>query len=149
MQALLEIDCIPVGMELFPAADDDQWTLIQRLIDDCDYYILIVGGRYGSLRFNLAASKKKKIKMRFFALLVLSIFFCFQSFAQNTQIVSGRVTEQFNLQPIPFALVQVIGTEHFALSDTSGYFEIKNVAVGRINLKVSATSYKPTFLSNL
>ncbi|MCL2760085.1 MAG: DUF4062 domain-containing protein [Desulfuromonadales bacterium] len=49
MQALLELDCIPVGMELFPAADDDQWTLIQRLIDDCDYYIIIVGGRYGSL----------------------------------------------------------------------------------------------------
>lgn len=49
IQALLELDCIPVGMELFPAADDDQWTLIKRLIDDCDYYILIVGGRYGSI----------------------------------------------------------------------------------------------------
>lgn len=49
IQALLELDCIPVGMEMFPAADDDQWTLIKRLIDDCDYYILIVGGRYGSL----------------------------------------------------------------------------------------------------
>lgn len=48
MQALLELDCIPVGMELFPAADDDQWTLIKDLIDDCDYYVLIVGGRYGS-----------------------------------------------------------------------------------------------------
>jgi hypothetical protein len=48
IQALLELDCIPVGMELFPAADDDQWTLIKRLIDDCDYYILIIGGRYGS-----------------------------------------------------------------------------------------------------
>lgn len=49
IQALLELDCIPVGMELFPAADDDQWTLIKRLVDDCDYYILIIGGRYGSL----------------------------------------------------------------------------------------------------
>jgi hypothetical protein len=49
IQALLELDCIPVGMELFPATDDDQWTLIKRLIDDCDYYILIVGGRYGSI----------------------------------------------------------------------------------------------------
>jgi hypothetical protein len=49
MQALLELDCIPVGMELFPATDDDQWTLIKRLIDDCDYYILIVAGRYGSI----------------------------------------------------------------------------------------------------
>lgn len=49
IQALLELDCIPVGMEMFPAADDDQWTLITRLIDDCDYYVLIVAGRYGSL----------------------------------------------------------------------------------------------------
>ncbi|WCC43666.1 DUF4062 domain-containing protein (plasmid) [Tenacibaculum finnmarkense] len=52
IQALLELDCIPVGMELFPATDDDQWTLIKELIEDCDYYILIVGGRYGSLNSN-------------------------------------------------------------------------------------------------
>src|ERR1017187_4195526 len=49
MQALLELDCIPAGMELFPASTDDQWTLIQRVIDDCDYYLVIVGGRYGSV----------------------------------------------------------------------------------------------------
>ncbi len=49
MQALLELDCIPAGMELFPAADDDQWTLIKQVIDDCDYYIVIIAGRYGSI----------------------------------------------------------------------------------------------------
>jgi hypothetical protein len=49
MQALLELDCIPSGMELFPAADEDQWTLIKRVIDDCDYYLVILGGRYGTL----------------------------------------------------------------------------------------------------
>jgi len=49
MQALLELDCIPAGMELFPAANDDQWTLIKRVIDDCDYYMVIVAGRYGSI----------------------------------------------------------------------------------------------------
>lgn len=49
MQALLELDCIPAGMELFPAANEDQWTLIKRVIDDSDYYIVIVAGRYGSL----------------------------------------------------------------------------------------------------
>lgn len=48
MQALLELDCIPSGMELFPASNDDQWTLIKNVIDDCDYYLLIIGGRYGS-----------------------------------------------------------------------------------------------------
>src|SRR6185295_5102911 len=40
MQALLELDCIPAGMELFPASNDDQWTLIKNVIDDCDYYIV-------------------------------------------------------------------------------------------------------------
>jgi hypothetical protein len=48
MQALLELKCIPAGMELFPAADEDSWTLIKRFIAECDYYIVIVGGRYGS-----------------------------------------------------------------------------------------------------
>jgi hypothetical protein len=48
-QALMEMDCIPAGMELFPAADEEQWLFIKRIIDDCDYYLLIVGGRYGSV----------------------------------------------------------------------------------------------------
>lgn len=49
MHALLELDCIPSGMELFPAANEDQWSLIKGVIDDCDYYIVVIGGRYGSL----------------------------------------------------------------------------------------------------
>lgn len=47
--ALLELGCIPSGMELFPAADEDQWTAIKEVIDDCDYYVVIIGGRYGTL----------------------------------------------------------------------------------------------------
>jgi hypothetical protein len=50
MHALLELDCMPAGMELFPAADETQWNLIKRVIDDCDYYVLILAGRYGSTR---------------------------------------------------------------------------------------------------
>ena len=49
IQALMEMDCIPAGMELFPAADEEQWEFIRRAIDDCDYYLLIIGGRYGSI----------------------------------------------------------------------------------------------------
>jgi hypothetical protein len=48
LQALMEMDCIPAGMELFPAADEEQWEFIKKIIDDCDYYLLIIGGRYGS-----------------------------------------------------------------------------------------------------
>ena len=49
VQALLELDCIPAGMEMFPASNEDQWSLIKRVIDECDYYVLIIGNRYGSI----------------------------------------------------------------------------------------------------
>lgn len=49
IQALLETKCIPLGMELFPAASVEQWELIKRVIGECDYYLVIVAGRYGSL----------------------------------------------------------------------------------------------------
>ena len=49
IQTLMEMDCIPAGMELFPALDEEQFEFIKKVIDDCDYYLLIIGGRYGSL----------------------------------------------------------------------------------------------------
>jgi hypothetical protein len=49
LKAVLELDHMPAGMELFPAADDSAWQLIKDVIDASDYYTLIIGGRYGSL----------------------------------------------------------------------------------------------------
>jgi hypothetical protein len=48
MQAVLAVNAMPAGMELFPAFDEEQFAYIKRIIEDCDYYVLIVGGRYGS-----------------------------------------------------------------------------------------------------
>ncbi len=48
-QTLMSMDCFPAGMELFPAMDEEQFDFIKRVIDDSDYYLLIMGGRYGSL----------------------------------------------------------------------------------------------------
>jgi hypothetical protein len=52
MQTLLESNCIPTSMELFPAADEDSWTVIKKHISECDYYIVIIGGKYGSVAAN-------------------------------------------------------------------------------------------------
>lgn len=49
MQALLELECMPAGMELFPAANDTQWQWIKRVIDESDYYAVIIAGRYGTI----------------------------------------------------------------------------------------------------
>lgn len=47
-EMILNLGHIPVGMELFQASDESQWTHIQRRIEDCDYYLVIVAERYGS-----------------------------------------------------------------------------------------------------
>ncbi len=69
---LLDLDALPAGMELFPATNDDAWTLIKRVIDESDYYVLVIGGRYGSVddetnlsytekEFDYAVSQKKPV----------------------------------------------------------------------------------------
>lgn len=52
MKSVMDLDCIPAGMELFPAIDEEQFEFIKKVIDDCDYYILILGGKYGSMTEN-------------------------------------------------------------------------------------------------
>lgn len=49
LQTLLSFDCIPAGMELFPAANSDPLSYIKGVIDNSDYYVLVVANRYGSL----------------------------------------------------------------------------------------------------
>lgn len=38
----------PVQMEDFPATDEPQLEFIKSLIDKCDYYVLVIAGRYGT-----------------------------------------------------------------------------------------------------
>lgn len=45
---LPSMGCLPVGLELNPSAVS-AWTSIKKLIDESDYYILLLGSRYGSL----------------------------------------------------------------------------------------------------
>ncbi len=49
ISCLLDMNCIPVGMEQFPASSLSQWEYIKRMIDMSDYYLLIVAGKYGSI----------------------------------------------------------------------------------------------------
>lgn len=46
---ILSMYHFPIGMEMFNAADEEQWEIIQETIDSSDYYVLIIGKRYGSL----------------------------------------------------------------------------------------------------
>ena len=69
MEALTRINCIPRGMELFPSQNTAILNTIKNTMTECDYYVLIVGGKYGSvdktknlsyteIEFGIALSKK-------------------------------------------------------------------------------------------
>ena len=49
ISCLLDMNCIPVGMEQFPASSLSQWEYIKKMVDMSDYYLLIVAGKYGSI----------------------------------------------------------------------------------------------------
>lgn len=49
INSILALEQFPAGMEMFSAGDEQQWSIIQRTIDSSDYYIVIIGHRYGSI----------------------------------------------------------------------------------------------------
>lgn len=59
IKAVLEMGNIPVGMEMFSAADEEQWKIIARQIDESDYYVVIVGHRYGSMDGGISFTEKE------------------------------------------------------------------------------------------
>ena len=71
MMSLLSLGMIPTGMELYPTEKNNQWAMIQQVINECDYYVVLVGGRYGTLspiglsythrEYVYAATKKKPV----------------------------------------------------------------------------------------
>jgi Domain of unknown function (DUF4062) len=71
LEGILELGHFPAGMEAFPAADATPWELIKTIIAESDYYVLIIGGKYGStgpegisyteMEFNLALELNKPI----------------------------------------------------------------------------------------
>lgn len=72
VEAILAAGHIPAGMELFASENEKQWAVIQRWIRESDVFLILLGGRYGSIEptskksyihceFEYALSKKKPI----------------------------------------------------------------------------------------
>ncbi|MFZ4661838.1 MAG: DUF4062 domain-containing protein [Caldilineaceae bacterium] len=56
VEAILSAGHIPAGMELFAAGDESQMEIIKRWIQESDVYLLILGGRYGSIELKSGIS---------------------------------------------------------------------------------------------
>lgn len=64
-QAILECDCFPAGMELFPASDRSQWEIIKKVIDESDFYLVVIAGKYGSMGIDDSGAKVSYTEMEF------------------------------------------------------------------------------------
>lgn len=60
--AVLKAGHIPAGMELFTSGDQSQLDTIKAWIDESDVYMLILGGRYGTIE---SKSKKSYTELEF------------------------------------------------------------------------------------
>ena len=47
--SILRMRHFPIGMEQFSASNSAQWEIIKECIDTSDYYVLIIGKKYGSV----------------------------------------------------------------------------------------------------
>lgn len=61
-ETILSMYQFPIGMEMFSADDEEQWEIIQETIDSSDYYILIMGYRYGSITSEGISYTEKEYK---------------------------------------------------------------------------------------
>ncbi len=94
VEAILDAGHIPAGMELFAAGDKSQMEVIQRWIDESDLFLLILGGRYGSieresgrsyieLEYDYARSKEKP----FFALAITENYLRKKTSAKTFEVI--------------------------------------------------------------
>lgn len=49
INSIMRLGHIPAGMELFTATGEEQFASIKPIIDESDYYVLILGGKYGTV----------------------------------------------------------------------------------------------------
>ncbi|HOY08349.1 MAG TPA: TonB-dependent receptor [Saprospiraceae bacterium] len=88
------------------------------------------------------------MRTAFFSILLL---FAAQSFAQPVQTIRGTVIDDASNAPVTFATVALLHTDlpFGAITDTSGNFVIRNVPVGRYDLRVTYVGYEPAILREL
>jgi len=87
--------------------------------------------------------------------IIPSILFCLLfnivSGQNITQTIKGKVIDKVTQIPLPGATIAIIGTNPLigASTDANGEFVIKNVSVGRYNIKVNFIGYEPMIINEV
>jgi hypothetical protein len=122
VSAILKAGHIPAGMELFTSGDESQMETIKRWIDASDVYMLILGGRYGSvepttslsyteLEYDYAVSKN----IPFFAVVITD-----EALDQKVKSAGMVVIEKTNTRELAAFRQKVLSKTSAFFSDVNG-----------------------------
>jgi len=76
--------------------------------------------------------------------LILLLLVSFRLFAQQpTQTIRGTVIDNASNAPLAFVTIMLQNTNYGTTTDSLGNFTLKNITVGRCNIKVSMVGYEP------
>lgn len=68
-----------------------------------------------------------------------------------TQTIKGNIIDDQSGSILTGATIQleINGTALMGISDSTGWFRLKDVPIGRRNIKVSMSGYEPVYISNI
>ncbi|MCG1130064.1 DUF4062 domain-containing protein [Staphylococcus epidermidis] len=127
VESVLESSNIPAGMELFTGANIEQWEIIKEWIDESDVFILLLGGRYGTLAIDEDISyiekeynyaRKQEIPTYVF---ILSDSYLYTKKAANPSLA---IFEQNNRDKYDVFKDKLL--EHYAKTDIDTIDKLKN-----------------------
>jgi hypothetical protein len=113
IEAILVAGHIPAGMELFTSGDESQMEAIKQWIDESDVYLLILGGRYGSIE---PTTRKSYTRLEFEYALSIGkpMFSC---------VVTDRALED---------RVRRLGSQALETTDSAGLNEFRGVVLTKL-----------------
>lgn len=119
VSAVLKSGHIPAGMELFTAGDKSQLQTIKRWIDESDVYMLILGGRYGSIESESGLSYTE-LEYNYALEIGKPLFAC----VINQNALEARVKQGEGVAILEMKNPQLLGLfREKVLSNMSGFFD--------------------------
>ena len=97
---------------------------------------------------NTEFRKTMIIRIKTIAFILILILIANKGFSQNG-IISGYVFDKVSKEPVIGANIIMFETNYMTVSDTSGFFEIKNLVSGKYSFGIKLTGYKDTTINNI
>lgn len=76
-------------------------------------------------------------------LLILAFLVSFAQEAPCDRTLSGKIVALDTEEPLPFATIQIVGTQQGAVADEQGFFSIEQICDEEVDLEIRFLGYKP------